>query len=31
MQTADLVGEYVDYLNQVIYKHFAPQIQVSHP
>ena len=31
MQTADLVGEYVDFLNQVIYKHFAPQIQVSHP
>lgn len=31
MDTADLVGEYVEYLNQVVYEHFAPAIQVSRP
>jgi FKBP-type peptidyl-prolyl cis-trans isomerase (trigger factor) len=31
MDTADLVGEYVDYLNQVVYQHFAPMVQVSRP
>ena len=31
MHTAGLIGEYVDYLNQVVYNHFAPQIQVSRP
>lgn len=29
--TADLIGKYVDYLNQVVYEHFAPQIQVQRP
>lgn len=27
--TADLVGEYVDYLNQVVFEYFAPQIVVE--
>ena len=27
--TAELVGEYVDYLNEVVYAHFAPMIQVQ--
>ena len=31
MDTAELVGEYVDYLNQTVYNHFAPTIQVSRP
>lgn len=31
MSTEELVGEYVDYLNQAVYRHFASQIQVSHP
>ena len=31
MDTAALVGEYVDYLNQVVYEYFAPKIQVSRP
>ena len=31
MDTAELVGEYVDYLNQVVYEYFAPKIQVSRP
>lgn len=28
-ETADLVGEYVDYLNQVVFEYFAPQIAVE--
>lgn len=31
MDTAVLVGEYVDYLNQVVYEYFAPKIQVDRP
>lgn len=27
--TADLIGEYVDYLNEVVFEHFAPQIAVE--
>lgn len=27
--TAALVGKYVDYLNEVVFNHFAPQIEVS--
>ena len=27
--TAELIGKYVDYLNQVVYAHFAPMIQVK--
>ncbi len=27
--TAELIGEFVDYLNQVVYEYFAPQIQVD--
>lgn len=27
----DLIGNYVDYLNQVVFDYFAPQIQVDHP
>ena len=30
-EIADLIGEYVDYLNQVVYAHFAPMIEVAHP
>lgn len=29
MDTVALVGEYVDYLNQVVYQHFAPKIRVD--
>lgn len=29
--TAELVGEYVDYLNKVVYSHFAAMIQVARP
>ncbi len=29
--TADLIGAYVDYLNEVVYQHFAPMIHVSRP
>lgn len=29
MDTAELVGEYVEYLNQVVYEYFAPKIQVD--
>lgn len=29
--TAELIGKYVDYLNQVVYEHFAPMIQVKRP
>lgn len=29
--TADLIGQFVDYLNQVVYDHFAPMIQVKRP
>lgn len=29
--TDDLIGEYVDYLNEVVYRHFAPMIQVRRP
>ena len=28
-ETADLAGEYVDYLNEVVFAHFAPQIAVE--
>jgi hypothetical protein len=28
-ETADLVGEYVDYLNEAVFAHFAPQIAVE--
>jgi FKBP-type peptidyl-prolyl cis-trans isomerase (trigger factor) len=28
-ETADVVGEYVDYLNEVVFAHFAPQIAVE--
>ena len=28
---ADQIGQYVDYLNQVVYQYFAPQIQVDRP
>ena len=31
MGTEELIGEYVDYLNQVVYEYFAPKIQVSRP
>lgn len=31
METAALVGEYVDYLNQVVYEYFAPKIRVDRP
>ncbi len=31
MDTVELVGEYVDYLNQAVYEYFAPKIQVSRP
>ena len=31
MGTEDLVGEYVDYLNQVVYEYFAPKIHVRRP
>ena len=27
--TAELVGKYVDYLNEVVYQHFAPMVQVD--
>ncbi len=27
--TEALIGEYVDYLNQTVYQHYAPQIQVA--
>ena len=27
--TAELIGKYVDYLNEVVYAHFAPMIQVK--
>lgn len=27
----DLIGNYVDYLNQVVFDYFAPQIQVDRP
>lgn len=27
--TAELIGKYVDYLNEVVYAHFAPMIQVQ--
>lgn len=27
--TAELIGKYVDYLNEVVYAHFAPMIQVN--
>lgn len=27
--TAELIGKFVDYLNQVVYEHFAPMIQVK--
>ncbi len=27
--TADLIGEYVDYLNEAVFEHFAPQIAVE--
>ena len=29
--TAELIGEYVEYLNQVVFDHFAPMIQVQRP
>ena len=29
--TAALIGEYAEYLNKVVYDHFAPQIQVKRP
>ncbi len=29
--TAELIGEYVEYLNQVVYEHFAPMIRVGRP
>ncbi len=28
-EIADLVGQYVDYLNEVVYQYFAPKIQVE--
>lgn len=31
MGTEELIGEYVDYLNQAVYNHFAPMIQVNRP
>lgn len=27
--TADLIGEYVDYLNEAVFEYFAPQIEVT--
>jgi hypothetical protein len=27
--TADIIGEYVDYLNEAVFAHFAPQIAVE--
>lgn len=29
--TAELIGKFVDYLNQVVFDHFAPMIQVKRP
>lgn len=29
--TAERIGAYVEYLNEVVYEHFAPRIRVSHP
>ena len=28
-ETADIIGEYVDYLNEAVFSHFAPQIAVE--
>ena len=29
--TAELIGQYVEYLNEVVFNHFAPMIQVQRP
>lgn len=29
--TAALIGQYADYLNEVVFAHFAPMIAVTHP
>lgn len=29
--TADRIGQFVEYLNQVVYTHFTPMIEVAHP
>ena len=29
--TASQISKYADYLNQVVYEHFAPMIEVAHP